>query len=390
MGIFSTALRMKHLTNPVTPSAGSSSIYFKDDGGLYVKNATGAERPVMSAVSALHSNPNFESNQGDGTPTDWSTFWSSGATYAADTAAYVEGTRSLKTTVPSGANGVIQSGIFAAPSDSIVTASVWAKCSEVGSLELHLLTRNGGSPDFFDANSTRLGQSYTVGTAWQQITATFAVPNGHNVARLVLAPAGGAVTRTYWYDSSSSSVAAPTTNYASPIGSIDAFAGITAPQGWLMCDGSAKSRTTYAALFGVCGTRFGAGDGSTTFNVPDLRGRSPMGVGQAVGGGSIGNNYALGQKFGHEAMQAHNHAVSDSGHGHATPGHGFNWGPGGNVHAQINAVGGAASNNWLHTIQTSWATTYAAFTGIGIQNSGAGDSQNVHPVLGLNHIIRAL
>ena len=53
-----------------------------------------------------------------------------------------------------------------------------------------------------------------------------------------------------------------------PVGAIQAFGGSTAPLGWLMCDGSAVSRTTYAALFAVIGTRYGAGDGSTSFNLP--------------------------------------------------------------------------------------------------------------------------
>ncbi|MCG3198374.1 MAG: hypothetical protein GHCLOJNM_02873 [bacterium] len=52
------------------------------------------------------------------------------------------------------------------------------------------------------------------------------------------------------------------------------------PSGWLLCDGSAISRTTYANLFGVLGTIYGIGDGTTTFNLPDLRDRSPMGARQ--------------------------------------------------------------------------------------------------------------
>lgn len=51
------------------------------------------------------------------------------------------------------------------------------------------------------------------------------------------------------------------------------FCGPTPPDGWLICDGSAVSRTTYATLFGVIGTTFGSGDGSTTFGLPDGRGR---------------------------------------------------------------------------------------------------------------------
>jgi microcystin-dependent protein len=57
-----------------------------------------------------------------------------------------------------------------------------------------------------------------------------------------------------------------------PVGMIAPFAMSTAPTGWLECDGSAVSRTTYADLFTALGTTHGSGDGSTTFNVPDLRG----------------------------------------------------------------------------------------------------------------------
>lgn len=54
------------------------------------------------------------------------------------------------------------------------------------------------------------------------------------------------------------------------VGAVIAFAGSTSPAGWLLCDGSAVSRTDYAALFAVIGTTYGSGDGSTTFNLPNL------------------------------------------------------------------------------------------------------------------------
>lgn len=63
------------------------------------------------------------------------------------------------------------------------------------------------------------------------------------------------------------------------IGMVTAFASATPPTGWLSCDGSAVSRTTYASLFAVCGSTYGAGDGSTTFNLPNLLGRSILGTG---------------------------------------------------------------------------------------------------------------
>lgn len=61
------------------------------------------------------------------------------------------------------------------------------------------------------------------------------------------------------------------------IGCVLAYGGSTAPDGYLLCDGSAVSRTTYADLFAVIGTAFGAGDGSTTFNLPKLDGKIPVG-----------------------------------------------------------------------------------------------------------------
>lgn len=57
------------------------------------------------------------------------------------------------------------------------------------------------------------------------------------------------------------------------VGEVKIYAGATAPTGWLFCYGQAISRTTYATLFAVIGTTYGVGDGSTTFNVPDIRGR---------------------------------------------------------------------------------------------------------------------
>jgi len=75
-----------------------------------------------------------------------------------------------------------------------------------------------------------------------------------------------------------------------PAGSIMAWSGSTAPDGWLLCDGTAVNRTTYAALFAVAGTAYGIGDGSTTFNVPDAQDRVLIGKGT--------NNGTLGTQTG--------------------------------------------------------------------------------------------
>ena len=82
------------------------------------------------------------------------------------------------------------------------------------------------------------------------------------------------------------------------IGSIAAFAGSSLPAGWLLCDGSAISRETYSALFDAVGTTYGTGDGSTTFNVPDLvdkfvEGSATAGTVKAAGLPNITGSFAI-------------------------------------------------------------------------------------------------
>ena len=97
-----------------------------------------------------------------------------------------------------------------------------------------------------------------------------------------------------------------------PTGAVIPFAGTSAPAGWLFCHGQAVSRTTYARLFAVIGTTYGAGNGSTTFNLPDLRQRFPLGK-AASGTGS-----ALGETGG---RIDHTHNVPPHQHGLASHTH---------------------------------------------------------------------
>jgi len=88
-----------------------------------------------------------------------------------------------------------------------------------------------------------------------------------------------------------------------PAGSVIAWSGSSAPSGYLLCDGTAVSRTTYAALFAVAGTGYGVGDGSSTFNVPDLRDRLPLGKGT--------NNSTLGTQTGSMSASSVTTTASD-------------------------------------------------------------------------------
>lgn len=109
-------------------------------------------------------------------------------------------------------------------------------------------------------------------------------------------------------------------NRLSPVGEITAFGGSSAPTGWLLCNGSAVSRATYSSLFSVIGTNYGQGNGTTTFNIPDLRGRFLRGVDGGSGvdpdagsrtamatGGNTGNNVGSIQD---DAFESHSHNVN--------------------------------------------------------------------------------
>ena len=107
-----------------------------------------------------------------------------------------------------------------------------------------------------------------------------------------------------------------------PAGSIMPYVGTTAPTGWLLCDGSLVNRSTYANLFVTIGIAFGAGDGTTTFNLPDLRGRFLRGVDGTAGndpdkssrtasntGGNTGNKIGSVQP---DIFGSHSHTISGS------------------------------------------------------------------------------
>lgn len=139
-----------------------------------------------------------------------------------------------------------------------------------------------------------------------------------------------------------------------PVASVVPFAGTSAPDGYLMADGSAVSRTTYAALFDAIGTTYGAGDGSTTFNLPNLQGVFVRGAGsQTISGISYSGTLAAKEA---DQFQGHAHNISDPGHAHTQT-----FAPTGGGLQGIAGVGGATQAN-------SQYTTAGAFTGITVTN----------------------
>jgi microcystin-dependent protein len=273
------------------------------------------------------------------------------------------------------------------------SSNVVASINVAGDLTANSLTlttdlsvANGGT-----GASTFTSGAYLKGDGSSPITAQTGIPGGDITSGQVGSSFGG-----------------------SPTGGIMQFAGSTAPTGWLLCQGQAVSRTTFAALFASIGTTYGVGDNSTTFNLPNLQGRVP------VGRDSAQTEFdALGETGGSKTVTLTQAQMPS--HSHTTPSHSHTFSgttsttgehlhvsqptyrlSGGPVQLNGEALTGAPNNgleggfNGIRPTNTSAAGnhshTYSGTTSESsptTNSSGSGEAHpNLQPYIVLNYIIK--
>lgn len=194
---------------------------------------------------------------------------------------------------------------------------------------------------------------------------------------------------------------------ALPPGVVMPYAGATEPAGWLLCAGQAVSRTTYGALFAAIGTTYGTGNGSTTFNLPDLRGRVVAGR-DNMGGtaasrltsttitsgaetlGNVGGGQTHLLTGAESGTSAHGHTASS---GQDSPDHTHN-SQYPNLNVSVSAGSGYNATNTWEIQKTTTGASARHTHSITVNNATAANASsahnNVQPTMIMNYIIKAV
>jgi microcystin-dependent protein len=306
------------------------------------------------------------------------------------------------------------------PQHDLAVAFITVRHASSGQIAIRIIPGNNHLEWMHDVSlsSPTAGQVLTYnGTLWANASASGGATVSDNVPS---SPTAGQV----WFESDTGKTFVYYDSYwveisggrgdSNPVGAVTAFAGATAPTGWLLCAGQTVSRTVYASLFTVVGTTYNiGGEAGTDFRLPDLRGRTVAGIDNMGGtdagrldianssGTVVGSQYVTlseAQIPSHTHIQnAHTH--TQNAHGHFLgPGQSFgmsgtNFGGGNNGGVATFAVNvqfinqGTYQGGYLATDSTATNQNTTATN----QNTGGGGAHNnMQPTMVLNYIIKAL
>jgi len=335
-------------------SAGRKAIFLDGNYDLKIKDSTGSLITTLYNINpdttSTSTDPNiilngsFENSTG-GAPDSWTlTDYNSGANSVVSSASY-HGKYSMKFVSAGSGGGYITTTAFFPVSLGRQLKLKFAYKSSVANVRnlVEVLWYDADQVAYSTPSTTIMDDSTTNPTSFTQKTYQVVPISGAYFAKLRFTGchSSNATSGSTWFDGIS------LVEETVEAGTIKPFGSTTVPSGWLACDGTAVSRTTYSTLFTAIGTTFGVGDGSTTFNVPDIRGRAPIGNG--TGSGLTARTIAA--TVGAEThtlttaeMPAHTHAVNAGG-GTRPEGAGASNATDTSSQTSTSTGGGAAHNN---------------------------------------------
>lgn len=349
---FDDAITGKQISTPSNPSSGYDKLYFKSDNKLYKLTSAGAEVEVGSGTGSGAKNYINNGNFEDGTITGWTatgvatvtnglpvSVGSGAAAFSSSNGGRTKGANTSSPAIDSSSAiagtyclNLATTGAGTIGDGYISSAYTIDKADQAKVLAYKLYYKSAsGAPVMAgtSANTYAVAIYDVANNAWLGVAGNFnfVQSSGVGIAQGTFQTASNTTSIQIFIYSPVAPVGAsslliddvyvgPQAVFAGPtgpVGEIIATGSLTAPGGFLYCDGTAVSRTQFADLFAVIGTTYGVGDGSTTFNLPNLKGVFARGAGsQTIS--AISYSATLGTTQG-DQLQGHKHLniVSSTG-----------------------------------------------------------------------------
>ena len=403
MPLFGEALKLLRLTSqPATPAANTSAMYFKSDGLPYYLGPDGIEHPFITVPSSLHLNASFDAISG-GKPTNWTDFYfTAPGVVSSDTTDVVSGAAVKLGNLGSGTDSgfYAENGTHAINDQQSISFTVWAKTDIFAVsnpiLEItHITAVAQADAAILNPNAINTSANAALNSSYTRYTFTFAVPPGHLYGRFaVRIKWGGTQTgKAVWLDESTSSAdQAPPTGV--PVGAGAPWFTATPPANWLIIDGSSKLIADWPVLSAILRPIYGGVD-ATHFNLPPGTNRFLVGAGSDAAIGTTGGQKNMPQHS-HNAQTAPSGGVdgtlatntTGSTHNHPYDRSNASGSAGTTLGAGTTTVNAPAATG-AYNPTNAGAHTHGVQGKTATEGSGTTADENRPPFLAVNWIIRA-